>query len=185
MGAAELAASEGAAAAAHLEVSEIFLPACNKKKSAALIAQCTQLQEISEGGIAALARSRTVAVLLPTTAYILRLRPPPARRLIDANAIVALGSDFNPNAPCLAMPLVMHLACVNMQLSMPEALVAATLNAAHSLGRGQTHGAVAVCQLIAPFCIADCFLLSGWTPSRCDRPLSASMGASYLPTRQS
>jgi imidazolonepropionase len=42
------------------------------------------------------------------------------------------------------MGLVMHLACVNLKLSMPEALVAVTLNAAHSLGRGKTHGAIAV-----------------------------------------
>ncbi|PIO72910.1 hypothetical protein TELCIR_05135 [Teladorsagia circumcincta] len=58
--------------------------------------------------------------------------------------IVALGSDFNPNAYCLAMPMIMHLACVYMHMSMEEALVAATLNAAHSLGRGRTHGAICV-----------------------------------------
>ncbi|KAI6221968.1 putative imidazolonepropionase [Aphelenchoides fujianensis] len=118
LGGAELAADERAAAAAHLE-------------------------EISEAGIKRLAESGTVAVLLPSTAYILRLRPPPARALIDGGAIVALGSDFNPNAPVLAMPVVMHLACVNLKLSMPEALAAATINAAHSLGRGKTHGAIA------------------------------------------
>ncbi len=42
-----------------------------------------------------------------------------------------------------AMPVVMHLACVTLRMSMEEALVAATLNAAHSLGRGATHGALA------------------------------------------
>ncbi|EYC09141.1 hypothetical protein Y032_0062g3384 [Ancylostoma ceylanicum] len=56
--------------------------------------------------------------------------------------IVALGSDFNPNAYCLAMPMIMHLACVYMRLSMEEAITAATLNSAHSLGRGRTHGAI-------------------------------------------
>lgn len=43
---------------------------------------------------------------------------------------VALGSDFNPNAHCMSMPMVMNLACVLMKMTMPEALVAATLNSA-------------------------------------------------------
>jgi len=83
-----------------------------------------------------------VGVLLPTTAYVLRLEPPPARNMIDSGVAIALGSDFNPNAPCLSMPLVMHMACVNLGLTLNEALVAATLNAAASIGRGETHGAL-------------------------------------------
>uniref|UniRef100_A0A1I7XSM4 Probable imidazolonepropionase n=1 Tax=Heterorhabditis bacteriophora TaxID=37862 RepID=A0A1I7XSM4_HETBA len=63
--------------------------------------------------------------------------------ILISGVIVALGSDFNPNAYCLAMPMIMHLACVTMHLSLPEALVAATINAAYSLGRGHTHGAIA------------------------------------------
>jgi imidazolonepropionase len=43
---------------------------------------------------------------------------------------VALGSDFNPNAHCMSMPMVMNMACVNMRMTMKEALVAATINAA-------------------------------------------------------
>jgi len=58
--------------------------------------------------------------------------------LIDQGVPVALGSDFNPNAHCLSMPLAMHLACVNLRMTMPEALTAATLNAAGSLGKGKT-----------------------------------------------
>lgn len=55
---------------------------------------------------------------------------------------VALGSDFNPNAYCLSMPIVMYLACTQMRLSMAEALVASTINAAYSINRGKTHGAL-------------------------------------------
>ena len=58
--------------------------------------------------------------------------------------IVALGSDFNPNAYCLAMPVVMHLACVNLRMSLAESLAAATINSAHSLGRSETHGSIEV-----------------------------------------
>ncbi|KAI3366646.1 hypothetical protein L3Q82_009323 [Scortum barcoo] len=41
-------------------------------------------------------------------------------------------------------PIVMHLACVNMRMSMPEALAAATINAAYALGRSHTHGSLEV-----------------------------------------
>ncbi|KAK6993463.1 imidazolonepropionase [Biomphalaria glabrata] len=104
----------------------------------------SHLEEISESGIEAMASSGSVAVVLPTTAYTLRLKPPPVRAMIDSGVTVALGSDYNPNAHCLAMPLVMNLACVTMKMSMPEALVAATLNAAHALDRSESHGSLEV-----------------------------------------
>ena len=63
----------------------------------------SHLEEISEDGIKAMAEAGSVAVILPTTAYILRLASPPVRRMIDEGVIVALGTDFNPNAFCLAM----------------------------------------------------------------------------------
>ncbi|KAK5849022.1 hypothetical protein PBY51_008697 [Eleginops maclovinus] len=76
--------------------------------------------------------------------YILRLPQPRARDMLEAGVIVALGSDFNPNAYCCSMPIVMHLACVNMRMSMPEALAASTINAAYALGCSHTHGSLEV-----------------------------------------
>ncbi|XP_021564522.1 probable imidazolonepropionase, partial [Carlito syrichta] len=73
-----------------------------------------------------------------------RLKPPRARKMLDEGVVVALGSDFNPNAHCLSMPMVMHLACVNLGMTMDEALAAATINAAHALGRSHTHGSLEV-----------------------------------------
>ncbi|XP_063045304.1 probable imidazolonepropionase [Engraulis encrasicolus] len=102
----------------------------------------SHLEEVSDEGIAAMATAKTAAVLLPTTAYILRLKQPRARDMLDAGVIVSLGSDFNPNAYCCSMPLVMHLACVNMRLSLTEALAAATINAAYALGAAHTHGSL-------------------------------------------
>ncbi|KAF4523408.1 hypothetical protein B566_EDAN007879 [Ephemera danica] len=99
----------------------------------------SHLEEISDAGITAMAASQCVAVILPTTAYIMHLKSPPVRKMIQAGVPVALGTDFNPNAYCFAMPVVMNLACVTMGMSMPEALIAATLNAAAALGRGHTH----------------------------------------------
>lgn len=104
-----------------------------------------------------MAKRPTFAVLLPTTAHILRLEPPPARKLIANNVPVALGSDFNPNAHCLSMPFVMNLACIQMRLTMKEALVAATLNAAASLKRSHTHGSLEIGK------VADCVLLDAPT----------------------
>ena len=92
----------------------------------------------------AMAEAGSVGVILPTTAYILRLKHPPVRAMLDHGMIVALGSDFNPNAHCVSMPIVMHLACVNLRLSLNEALAAATINSAHSLGRSRTHGSIEV-----------------------------------------
>ncbi|XP_077083879.1 putative imidazolonepropionase isoform X2 [Siphateles boraxobius] len=104
----------------------------------------SHLEEVTDDGIAAMAKAKTSAVLLPTTAYILRLSPPRARDMLDAGVIVALGSDFNPNAYCCSMPMVMHLACVMMKMSMPEALASSTINAAYALNRSQTHGSLEI-----------------------------------------
>ena len=119
---------------------------------------CSHLEMVSDEGIASLAKRPTVAVLLPTTAYILRLHPPPARKLIDASVPVALGSDFNPNAFCLSLPMTMNFACVLLRLTMQEALVAATINAAHSMNRSATHGS------LEPGKVGDLLLLksSSW-----------------------
>lgn len=74
----------------------------------------SHLEEISEEGIHALAGSDTVAVVLPTTAYNLRLQPPPVRAMIDAGVIVALGTDFNPNAYCLDMVCYIRTLVIRM-----------------------------------------------------------------------
>ena len=77
---------------------------CADQMGAALNARAiSHLEEISDSGIEAMSRSGSVAVVLPTTAFILRLNPPPVRRMIDSGVVVALGSDFNPNAHCYAM----------------------------------------------------------------------------------
>jgi imidazolonepropionase len=102
----------------------------------------SHLEEISDEEIDHMSRSETVAILLPTTAYILRLKQPPARKMLDMGCIVALASDFNPNAYCYSMPLVMHLACINMRLSLNEALVASTLNSAFALGLETKKGSI-------------------------------------------
>lgn len=86
-------------------------------------------------GIDAMARAGVVATLLPTAAFYLKLgRFAPARALIDGGVAVALATDVNPGGGFSpAMPFAMTLACFGMGLRFEEALVAATINAAHSL----------------------------------------------------
>ncbi len=63
----------------------------------------SHLEEISDHEISLLSQSETVGVLLPTTAMIMQLPRPPARKMLEAGCIISLGSDFNPNAYCHAM----------------------------------------------------------------------------------
>ena len=104
----------------------------------------SHLEHITDQGIIDMCKHKTIAVLLPTTAYILRIDYPPARKLIDSNVIVSLATDYNPNAHCLSLPFVMHLACVNMYMTLEEALVACTLNSAASINQSHTNGSLEI-----------------------------------------
>lgn len=102
----------------------------------------SHLEAISQAGITAMAQSGTVAIVLPTTAYMLKLRPPPVKKMIAAGVPIALGTDFNPNAFCFSMAIVMHLACVLCEMTMNQALFASTINAAAALGKADSHGSI-------------------------------------------
>lgn len=102
------------------------------------------LEATGAGGIAALAASDVVGVLLPASALFLGRQMPPARALVDAGAAVALATDFNPgSAFCESLPLVCALASTQLGLAPAEALGACTVNAAHVLGRADRKGRVA------------------------------------------
>ena len=88
--------------------------------------------------------SKTVATLLPGCDFHLGLeRYAPARELIDAGAIVGLATDFNPGtSPTLSMPMILSLACTQLRMTPAEAIAAATINAAYSLGREKRIGSI-------------------------------------------
>lgn len=90
---------------------------------------------VGDDDVALLAKSDTVATLLPAANYFLGLdRFPPARKLIDSGVAVALATDFNPGtAPTPSMPFVLSAACTHMKMSPAEAIVAATYNGACAL----------------------------------------------------
>ena len=94
------------------------------------------LEATRDDGIKALAASDVTGVLLPASALFLDRPMPPARTLVDAGAVVALASDFNPGSSFTeSLPLVCSLAATQLHLSPAEALAACTVNAAHVLGR--------------------------------------------------
>lgn len=104
------------------------------------------LEYLEDAGIAALARSGTVAVLLPGAFYFLREKQkPPVEKLRAAGVPMAVGSDLNPGtSPFSSLRLAMNMACVLYGLTPEEALIGATRNAAQALGRGDRLGTLTV-----------------------------------------
>jgi imidazolonepropionase len=109
-------------------------------------ASADHLMHISDSGIAALGASNTVANMLPATSFFLMSdRYAPARKLIDANAIVSLSTDCNPGSSMTeSMQIVMQLATLQMKMTVEESLTAATLNGAYSLRLAQETGSIEV-----------------------------------------
>jgi imidazolonepropionase len=88
-----------------------------------------------------LAQSDVAAVLLPLSSLFLGRPWAPGRALIDAGAIVALASDFNPGSSYgESLTLAMSLACIGCGLTAGEALTAATVNGAWVLDRSDRVG---------------------------------------------
>jgi imidazolonepropionase len=94
------------------------------------------LEQLDTEGVAGIARSRTVATLLPAPALVLRDRQAPARALLDAGATVALASDANAGtyAGHGTMPLVVGLGSTLLGMTAREALTAATAGGGAALG---------------------------------------------------
>lgn len=117
---AELAAEVGAISAEHLLVA-------------------------SDAGIEAMAKSGTIGVLLPGTAFFLRAPYARGRLMIDRGVPVAISTDFNPgSSPTISLPYIQNLACMNMGMTMEEVLCATTINAAHAIRRADEVGTLEV-----------------------------------------
>jgi imidazolonepropionase len=112
------------------------------------------LEATRSEGVEALAASEVAAVLLPVAALFLDRPMPPGRELLEAGAVIALATDFNPgSAFCHSLPVAMTLACTQLGVAPEVALTASTANAAHVLGRADRIGR------IAPGYVADVVLL--------------------------
>ena len=114
----------------------------------------------SDAGIAALASSGVVAVLLPATAYSLKKPFARARKMIESGVPVALATDLNPGSCfCESMPFVFSLAVMGMGMTPEEALVGCTLNAAWAVGMEKDVGSLEYGKL------ADFVVLDGESPA--------------------
>ena len=122
-------------------------------------ASADHLEQVTSGDIRALAASNVVCTLLPGCSFHLGLAHyAPARALIEAGAIVALATDFNPGtSPTLNMQMILSLACTQMRMTPAEAIAAATLNPAYSLRRHDGMGSLTVGKYadLAAFNLAD------------------------------
>ncbi len=102
------------------------------------------LHHANEEGLRAMAAAGVIGVLLPGTALFLGMtHHAPARRMIEWGVPVALATDFNPGScPSPSMALMMALAVTQLRLTPAEAWSAATINAAHAIGRGHRVGSL-------------------------------------------
>jgi len=133
-------------------------------------ASADHLAAISPSGIEALARSDTVATLLPGTMLFLgKAKQAPARALIDAGAAVALATDFNPGtSPTVNFPLMLTLGVSQLRMSLGESLIAATVNGAAALELAGEVGQIApgFAADLALFAIGDVRELPYWYGAR-------------------
>jgi imidazolonepropionase len=110
----------------------------------------------SPAGLRALAKSRTVAVLLPGTSFFLNEPYAPARDFVAAGVPVAIATDCNPgSARSENLQVVMMLALMLSKLQPAEILTATTLNAAAALRRAGSHGSLEAGKR-ADFLLLDC-----------------------------
>lgn len=113
------------------------------------------LLRASSEGLEDMLKAGTVASLLPATAFSLDTDYADARKMIEMGLPVALATDFNPNCANESLFFTVALACYKMKMQPREALSAITINAAHAVDRGSTHGSIEVGK-VADILILDC-----------------------------
>jgi imidazolonepropionase len=122
-------------------------------------ASADHLEQIDRNDIRALGLSNVVCTLLPGCCFHLGLKDyAPARKLIEAGAVVGVATDFNPGtSPTLSMPMILALACTQMRMTPAEAITAATINPAYSLRLHDRVGSLEVGKYadLAAFDVAD------------------------------
>ncbi len=104
------------------------------------------LEFLTEAGVAALAKTRTVAVLLPGAFYFLREKQlPPIALLRDYGVPMAIATDCNPGtSPVTSLLLMLNMACTLFRLTPEEALAGVTRQAAQALGMEHVAGTLEV-----------------------------------------
>ena len=103
------------------------------------------LEYLNDEDIAALKSSETMPTILPGAQFFLQEPFPPARKMIDSGLPLAIASDYNPgSSPSGNMNFMVSLACIQYKMTPEEAINAATINSAYSMGLSKTHGSIAI-----------------------------------------
>ena len=130
-----------AAASAHGLSVKLHADQLSDSGGAALAAEAgalsaDHLEYTNAAGVAAMARARTVAVLLPGAYYALReTQPPPIAAFRTHGVAMAVSTDCNPGtSPTTSLLLMLNMACTLFRLTPEEALAGATVRAARALG---------------------------------------------------
>lgn len=106
---------------------------------------CDHLNYLEEKDIHALSVSHATCVFIPTADFYLKIPYPPARKLIDAGARVALSTDFNPgSSPTQDLNFVGLVARREMKMSLPEVISAWTVGASYALSLEKEVGSLTV-----------------------------------------
>ena len=124
---------------------EQFRPGTGATLAAELHARTADhLETATADTLHALRAAAVQPVLLPGSVFALgRTAYPPTRAMVEHGLAIVLASDFNPgSSPIPSMPFIVSLACLYMGLTPAEALTAATVNAAWSLGLGDSIGSL-------------------------------------------
>jgi imidazolonepropionase len=125
--------------------AEQFRPGTGAALGAELkAATVDHLETVTEETLRLLLAADVQPVLLPASVFCLgRDQYPPARKMIEMGLPVVLATDFNPgSSPAPSILFTMALACIHMRMMPAEALTAATINAAWSLGLGNQVGSL-------------------------------------------
>ena len=125
--------------------AEQFRPGTGAALAAELgAASADHLETATDDTLVHLRDAGVQPVLLPGSVFALgRKDYPPARKMVELGLAIVLATDFNPgSSPVPSMPFVLSLACIQMGLSPAEALTAATINAAWSVGPGGEIGSL-------------------------------------------
>jgi imidazolonepropionase len=128
-----------------LHADELGYIGCSRLAAEIKAISADHLLKTPESIIRKMSKNKTIAVLMPATPYMLFSREyADARKFIENNVPVALGSDLNPNCYTENMQMVISLALTQMKMSIEEAITAATLNAASAIGMADKIGSLEI-----------------------------------------
>jgi imidazolonepropionase len=130
---------------AKIHSDEVKAIGCSELAGKLRLISCDHLLKVTDSGLRALKKGKSIATLLPGTAFSLREKYAPAREIINFGIPVAIATDCNPGSSYTeSMPMIITFAVINMGMSVNEAISAATINAAHAVQKQDQIGSIEI-----------------------------------------